>query len=175
MRSNNVLSVLHEVARRVPDRPALILESGSITFGGLRDRIGRAVAGLRRLGLGAGDRAIVMIPMSIDLYVAMLALLEIGAVAVFVDPWIGRRQIASFAAFAEPRAWIGIPKSHLLRLLDRRLRAIPLAVTTGWRLGPWPASCSLADLEDTPEDDDVQPVSPGDPALITFTSGSSGE
>src|SRR4051812_9054660 len=175
MRSNNVLSVLHEVARRVPDRPALILESGSITFGGLRERIGRAAAGLRRLGLGPGDRAIVMIPMSIDLYVAMLALLEIGAVAVFVDPWIGRRQIASFAAFAGPRAWIGTGKSHVLRLSDSRLRGIPIAITTGRRLGPWPAPLSLADLEREPGDGAIHPVSPEDPALITFTTGSSGE
>jgi acyl-CoA synthetase (AMP-forming)/AMP-acid ligase II len=136
MIANNVLSVLREIALRVPDRPALIMESGEITFGALRERINRVSAGFRRLGLGAGDRAIVMIPMSIDLYVAMLALLEMGAVAVFVDPWIGRRQIAAFAAFAEPRAWIGIAKSHLLRLLDARLRAIPIAVTpaAGWGL-----------------------------------------
>lgn len=171
----NVLSVLRRVAGRVPDRPALILESGAITFGDLWERIGRASAGLRRLGLAPGDRAIVMIPMSIDLYVAMLSLLAMGAVAVFVDPWIGRRQIASFAAFAEPRAWIGIGRSHLLRLLDPRLRAIPRAVTTGWRLGPWPAPVSLADLEEAGGEGDLHPVSPGDPALITFTSGSSGE
>jgi acyl-CoA synthetase (AMP-forming)/AMP-acid ligase II len=175
MSSDNVLSVLHEVARRVPDRPALVLESGAVTFGGLRERIGRAAAGLRRLGLGAGDRAIVMIPMSIDLYVAMLALLEIGAVAVFVDPWIGRRQIASFAAFAEPRAWIGVAKSHLLRLLDPRLRAIPVAVTTGKRLGPWPAPLSLGGLESEPGEGSIHAVSLDDPALITFTTGSSGE
>jgi acyl-CoA synthetase (AMP-forming)/AMP-acid ligase II len=175
MSANNVLSVLHEVARRVPDCPALVMESGAITFGGLRERIGRAAAGLRRLGIGAGDRAIVMIPMSVDLYVALLALLEIGAVAVFVDPWIGRRQIASFAAFAEPRAWIGTPKSHLLRLLDPRLRAIPAAVTTGRRLGPWPAPLSLGELESEPGDGAIHPVSPDDPALITFTTGSSGE
>ena len=175
---DNVLSVLRDIAGRSPDRPALILESGSITFGDLWDRICHASAGWRRQGMSPGDRAIVMVPMSIDLYVAMLSLLGMGAVAVFVDPWVGRRQIAAFAAFAEPRAWVGIGKSHLLRLLDRRLRAIPIAVTTGWRLGPWPASCSLADLEDTPGNDeipDIHPVNPGDPALITFTSGSSGE
>jgi acyl-CoA synthetase (AMP-forming)/AMP-acid ligase II len=175
MNDGNVLSVLREVALRVPDRPALVMESGAIPFGALRERIGRAAAGLRRLGLRAGDRAIVMIPMSIDLYVAMLALLEMGAVAVFVDPWIGRRQIASFAAFAEPRAWIGIPKSHLLRLLDPRLRAIPIAVTTGRRLGPLPAPWSLSGLEREAGDGSMYPVSSGDPALITFTTGSSGE
>jgi len=151
------------------------MESGSITFGELWRRIDRASSGLRRLGLAPGDRAIVMIPMSIDLYVAMLGVLAMGAVAVFVDPWIGGRQIAAFAAFAKPRAWLGIPKSHALRLLDARLRAIPLTVTTGWRLGPLPARHTLGELEETAGNGEVQPVERDDPALITFTSGSSGE
>ena len=183
---HNVLAVLRDVAARVPDRNALVFEGAEepggaesrITFAGLWERIGRAAAGLRRRGLSPGDRAIVMIPMSIDLYVALLALLKLGAVAVFVDPWIGRRQIAAFAAFAEPRAYLGIPKSHLLRLLDSRLRAIPLSVTTGGRLGPLPARHTLAELERETGDDDVDLVAPvalDDPALVTFTSGSSGE
>src|SRR5262245_27765298 len=143
----NILSVLQRVAARAPHRPALIMAEGSITFGELWRRTGDAAAGLRRLGLAPGERAVVMIPMSIDLYVAMLAVLEVGAVAVFVDPWIGRRQIAAFAAFAEPRAWLGVLRSHLLRLLDRRLRAIPLSVTTGRRVGPLPARQTLAEME----------------------------
>lgn len=151
------------------------MEEGSITFGGLWQRIDRTALGLRRLGLAPGDRAIVMIPMSIDLYVAMLAVLELGAVAVFVDPWIGRRQIASFAAFASPRAWLGIPRSHLLRLMDAPLRLIPFTVTTGWRVGPLPGRRTLAELEKTEGDGEVHPVDRDDPALITFTSGSSGE
>ncbi|HEX6862037.1 MAG TPA: AMP-binding protein, partial [Thermoanaerobaculia bacterium] len=171
----NVLSVLRQVAARVPDRPALAMESGAISFGRLWERVDRASAGLRRMGLAPGDRAIVMIPMSIDLYVALLAVLKIGAVAVFVDPWIGRRQIAAFAAFAEPRAWLGIPQSHLLRLLDGRLRAIPFAVTTGRRLGALPARRTLAELEAGPGDGHVQPMEEDAPALVTFTSGSSGE
>lgn len=164
------------MAARHPARPALITgNDGSITFGDLWDRVSRAAAGLRGLGLAPGERAVVMIPMSIDLYVAMLAVLYMGAVAVFVDPWIGRRQIAAFAAFAEPRAWIGIPKSHLLRLLSRPLRSIPFSVTTGWRLGPLPAGCALDELEQSDGDGEVHPAAPDDPALITFTSGSSGE
>jgi acyl-CoA synthetase (AMP-forming)/AMP-acid ligase II len=170
----NVLAVLREVAARAPDRPALIA-STRITFAGLRDRIDRAAAGLRRLGLAPGERVIVMVPMSIDLYVALLAVLQIGAVAVFVDPWIGVRQIAAFAAFAEPRAWIGVPRSHLLRLFSGALRSIPLSVTTGGRLGLLPARRTLAELEAEPGDGAIHPIEPGSPALITFTSGSSGE
>jgi acyl-CoA synthetase (AMP-forming)/AMP-acid ligase II len=173
---HNVLSVLHRVAARVPDRPALVTAEGAISFGELWRRIGRAAAGLRGLGLAPAERAVVMIPMSIDLYVAMLAILKLGAVAVFVDPWIGRRQIASFAAFAEPRCWLGVPRSQLLRLLDPRLRAIRLTVTTGRGLGALTARHSLAELE-AAEDSGGPPhlVAPDDPALITFTSGSSGE
>lgn len=179
---NNVLSVLREVAARVPDRAALIApapdgKEGRITFAELRDRIDRVAGGLHRIGLGPGERAIVMVPMSIDLYVVMLAVLQIGAVAVFVDPWIGLRQIAAFAAFAEPRAWIGVPRSHLLRLIAGGLRSIPLSVTTGFRLGRLPARCNLSELESESGDviAPIAPVEPDAPALITFTSGSSGE
>ena len=168
----NVLSILADVARRHPDRPALILGKQSITFSALRERIDRASAGLQREGLQPGDRAIVMIPMSIDLYVAMLALLDLGAVAVFVDPWIGWKQIAAFAAFAEPRAWLGIPRSHVLRLLSGRF---PITVTTGKRFGPVPARRTLSEIEEPAGDGAVHASQPDDPALITFTSGSSGE
>lgn len=178
----NVLSILRNVAARVPDRPALIAPAPDggerrITFAELRDRIDCAAAGLVRLGLQAEERAIVMIPMSIDLYVALLAVLQIGAVAVFVDPWIGARQIAAFAAFAEPRAWIGVPRSHLLRLFSGALRSIPLTVTTGFRLGRLPARLTLSELEAERGEDPgtIHPVGPDSPALITFTSGSSGE
>ena len=148
--ADNVLDVL---APGRPPRPGPAGADHGVRRDHLRRPSGTPRSADARRGCGAwgsspASRAIVMIPMSIDLYVAMLALLEMGAVAVFVDPWIGRRQIAAFAAFAEPRAWLGIGKSHLLRLLDPRLRAIPIAVTTGWRLGPWPARCSLADLEE---------------------------
>jgi acyl-coenzyme A synthetase/AMP-(fatty) acid ligase len=152
-----------------------VLSRESVTFAELWERIDRTSAGLRRRGVVAGDRAIVFIPMSIDLYVAMLALLKVGAAAVFVDPWIGRRQIAAFAAFAEPRAFLGIAKSHLLRRLDPRLRRIPFAATSGRRLGPLPAPHTLRELAREPGDGIIHPVAADDPALITFTSGSSGE
>lgn len=171
----NVIGLLAEVAARHPERPALVMESGGVTFGDLWRRVDRASVGLRRLGLSPGDRAIVLIPMSIDLYVALLALLKLGAVAVFVDPWIGMRQIAAFAAFAEPRAFLGVPKAHLLRLLSLRLRQIPVAVVAGRRLGPLPAPVTLAELERAEGDGAVHPSAAGDSALITFTSGSSGE
>ncbi|HEX2645343.1 MAG TPA: AMP-binding protein, partial [Thermoanaerobaculia bacterium] len=65
---SNVLAVLRDVARRVPDRPALVMGEGrTISFSRLWERIDRASVGLRQREINPGDRAIVMIPMSIDL------------------------------------------------------------------------------------------------------------
>jgi acyl-CoA synthetase (AMP-forming)/AMP-acid ligase II len=183
---HNALNLLRRSAERVPERPALIFGGGSKgspvrrwSFGELWQRSGRFAAGLAAFpssGLKPGDRAVVMIPMSPELYAALVAVLRLGAVAVFVDPWIGARRLAAFAAFAEPRAWLGVPRSHLLRSLDDRLRRLPVTVTTGRRLGPWPARRTLAELtvEGPGETPTVHPVSPDDAALVTFTSGSGG-
>jgi len=175
---SNVVELLQRQAARVPDRNALVFGVGNaaiaVSFAELWRRLDCVSVGLRRRGLHRGDRVIVMIPMSPQLYVVLLGVLKMGAVAVFVDPWIGMRQLAAFAAFAEPQAWIGVGRSHLLRLGDPRLRRIALSVTTGKRFLRFPAAETLAALEAGDPDGAIVAVDANDPALITFTSGSSG-
>lgn len=172
----NILGYLEATAQRVPSRPALIMPDGtSISFAQLWERVCRISAGLERAGLRPGDRMVVMIPMSIDLYSVLLSIIKSGAVAVFVDPWMPMRKIAQFAAFAEPRGFAGVGRSHCLRLLAPGMRTLPLTLTTGRRLGPFPARLTISGLQETPPDPTIwQPESPASPALITFTSGSSG-
>src|SRR5688572_22165045 len=45
-----------------------------VTFGELASRVGRCAAGLRRRGVGVRDRVVVLVPMSPDLYVVLLAI-----------------------------------------------------------------------------------------------------
>ncbi len=170
----NVVSLLAAVAARCPARPALLAADGRVTYGELWSRVDRCSVGLRTAGLKPGDRCICMVPMSVDLYVILLGILKAGGVAVFVDPWIGMHQIAAFAAFAEPRAFVGVAKSHLLRLLQPALRHIPIGVTMGRRVGRLPARLALADLLTAPGDGAIHATAESDSALITFTSGSSG-
>jgi acyl-CoA synthetase (AMP-forming)/AMP-acid ligase II/4-hydroxybenzoate polyprenyltransferase len=178
MTSCNIVTHLEQAAQRVPERSALIAPVGggerAITFAELWREVAGCAAGLRQAGLRPGDRVIVMIPMSIELYVALLGTVAAGGVAVFVDPWVGMRRIAAFAAFAEPRGYLGTPRSHLLRLGQPVLRGLPLTVTTGWCLAGLPARHRLAKLAATPPLEQPFAAGPDDPALITFTTGSSG-
>lgn len=171
---HNIVSLLESVAHRHPDRPALVFGTRTLSFRELRQGVSRCAAGFAARGLRPGHRVIMMIPMSPELYLAMLGVIRCGAAAVFVDPWIPMRQIAAFSAFAEPYAFVGIPKSHLLRFSHSRLARVPLTVTTGGTLFHLPARHSLKAMLRVDAEHRIEPVTPETPALITFTSGSSG-
>ena len=110
--------------------------------------------------------------MSRELYVVLLALFRLRAVAMFLDPSAGRDHIERCCALQPPRALIAGPKAHLLRLVSPALRSIPTAIALG-RFVPfarsWSRSTACAPMTALPA------TGPDDPALLTFTSGSTGQ
>lgn len=177
--THNVVRYLEARAYEHPDRVALV-EAGedgdeSWSFGELKARADWMAAGLRAEGVGAGDRVIIMVPMSLRLYQVLLGVLEIGAVAVFADPWVGVRGLAAFSSYAEPVGFVGVGKSHVVRLFDGSLRTLPVTVTTGSRLWCIPARQCWEEVLRYEGPVELFDNEPDDTALITFTSGSSGE
>src|SRR5439155_16102353 len=71
-----------ESAMASPDRPALLFDGGRMTYAELDDAVGRVAAGLRRAGVGRGDRVALMLPNVPQFVVAYFAVLRLGAVAV---------------------------------------------------------------------------------------------
>ncbi|HEU4996295.1 MAG TPA: AMP-binding protein [Gemmatimonadaceae bacterium] len=170
----NVAQLFFDVAHRQADRLAFVSGGPSgrrITFGELRRSVERFAGGLASQGFREGDRALFLLPMSPELYVAVLGALTAGGVAVFVDPWVPLRQIARLAADARPAAVIGTPRAHLLRLLAPELRRVRISVTTGGLGSSIAARLRFDDLTGTAA---VVRVPPDAPALITYTTGSSG-
>lgn len=139
----------------------------------LRDLVSIAVDNLRKRNVAKGDSVLILVPMTLELYVCLLALFEIGAVAVFLDPSAGLGHIRKCCAIQPPRAFIGISKAHLYRLMSHAIRSIPLKFSTAKSV---PGAYYLfqrgeASLRERETGDRVLPR---DPALITFTSGSTG-
>lgn len=74
-------------ARATPDKPALRCEDGNgnvavLGYAQLDEQARRVAAGLARLGIGAGDRIAMNLPMGREAALLLLAAMRIGAIAV---------------------------------------------------------------------------------------------
>ncbi len=168
----NIACVLRDQARRRPGDRALVDGRRAIAFSELDAEVAGAADVLARGGLRPGDRALVFCPMSIDLYVTLIAIFRLGAVAVFVDPSAGRAQLGACCDRLRPRAFVATRRAHLLRLTSAGIRRVPLKFAIG---GGVPGAPLVTARDRTPAPRDViEPRAEDDEALITFTSGSTG-
>ncbi len=141
--------VLHTAAR------------GWLTAGAL-ERESRAVAGrLHGAGLRRGDRVLVSAPASPALVIAQVAALRLGLVVVPANPGYRERELQHLVRDAGPRA--ALVTGHAARSW---VRSVDPAIVIA---GP------TVDLPDafgaTPG---LDQVSPADPALLVYTSGTTG-
>ncbi len=169
--------LLSQRAREQPGTPALIdAKSGrSLAFAELEREVVAATAWLRRRGLSRGDAVLVFVPMSLELYVALLAMFRLGVVGLFLDPSAGVEHMERCCARWAPKAFLAIRKAHLLRLKSGALRRIPLKISVGgwmWGAHRWPREV-INDVG-AAEPPGEAGVGEADPALVTFTSGSTG-
>jgi olefin beta-lactone synthetase len=171
----NVIELLRSRAAASPDAPAIIDalrgRSRVFSFAELERTSARAAGLLHAAGLRPGDGVLVLLPMSAELYVALLAVFRLGMVALILDPSAGRDHIERCCALYPPQALIAGARAHLLRLLSPAVRRIPLKVSVGL---PIPGTVSWGRMDRTPSFPAVHPCDPAAPALLTFTSGSTG-
>ena len=89
------------------DRPAVLARSQTrgpidLTFGELAEQVGRARAGLVRLGVGRDDRVVGLLPNVPEALVAFLACASLGAVWASCSPEFGARSVVDRFAQIEP-------------------------------------------------------------------------
>lgn len=167
----NLVTLLEEQVKSQGDHVAIYHGELRITFNELSRQSQMGASFLQHLGLKKGDRALVFVPMSIDLYVILIALWRCGVAAVFLDPASSSGKIKECCSRISPACFIGIPKAHILRITSGAIRRIPLSICTG----P-PLLCkSWGARKRFPGNHEIAGVEPEDPALITFTSGSTGK
>lgn len=166
----NIVALLDEQAEQYGERVAIYHGKNKITYWQLAEESCRGSAFLQNLGLVEGDVVLVFVPMSIDLYLILMSLWRYGLVAMFLDPASGRVNIKNCISRVKPKAFIGITKAQLMRIFMVSLRAIPISIST--------ASISLQPKWSARKKFEAKNhlihCSAESPALITFTSGSTG-
>ncbi|MCK9898358.1 non-ribosomal peptide synthetase, partial [Frankia sp. AgB32] len=152
--------------RATPDAPALEFEGTTLTYAELNRRANRIARSLVSTGVGPEDRVALLLPRSVELVAAMLAVVKAGAAYLPVDPdyppdridYIVRDAAPAYAITVQATAGATAPLCPRLVLDD------PVVERT---LAAWPDS-DLADRDRT------APLSPLHPAYLIYTSGSTG-
>ena len=147
---------------RTPDALAVTDEKGSLTYAALNARANRLAHFLRALGVGPEVRVGICVPRSVEMMVAMLAVLKASGTYVPLDVSYPAERLAFMVADSgmtvllteeAVRAWLAVPTGSVTVSVDRRRREIDEAPAT-----------NLEDLAD-----------PRTAAYVIYTSGSEGK
>lgn len=155
----NISQLFLNASEQYPNRLAIIDPKRSISFADLQRDVKETAAYFKSKGIQKGDRVLVFVPMSVDLYRIVLALFYCGATAVFLDAWVNKKRLALCCEIAQCKGFIGVPKARIFAWFSKELRRIPIKLSLKKK------------VKNVRE---IETVQPDDSALITFTTGSTG-
>jgi acyl-CoA synthetase (AMP-forming)/AMP-acid ligase II len=166
----NIVYLLDTNAEQHPAKIALVHKGRRISYQELCQESKSAAAFFTEHGLRPDHRALLFIPLSIELYVLFLGLVRIGVTVVLVDPSAGQKFIKSCLESIKPDAFVATPKAHLLRFIGG-IHRVPHKFSTKFWV---PGSTKVELITGSEARYQSFPTPPEHPALITFTSGSTG-
>jgi acetyl-CoA synthetase len=165
-------------AARDPERIALIGYKAEgapdlLTFAALASRSNALANGLRALGVKRGDRVALLLPQSFETAIAHVALYKLGAIVVPLALLFGAEALEYRLQTAGVRAIVTNEAGHAkLSKISTRLPMLEHIITTeGAAKGSVDFHRLLADC---PADFVAEDTSPEDPAMMIFTSGTTG-
>ncbi len=163
--ANERIDTLFEAqARQMPLATALVFEDQSLTYGEVNQRANQLAHHLRAHGAGPGVRIGVFMSRSLDMMVALLAVLKAGSAYIPLDPAYPADRIAFILADAQ---------SPLLLTQSQHVAALPAAAAGGPDVialdAEWPAIASY------PTDNPDYARAAEQAAYVIYTSGSTGQ
>ena len=165
--------VLASRARRDPQRPFLIFQDTTWSWGEFESAAERAAGTLAGCGIGKGDKLAVMAPNSDTYVILVFALARIGAILVPVNPELGVTEAGYILKHAEVAAIACTPQTL----------AVARWASEGMAKPPWfvlvdGSSEGVPSFQDlvgsTPPAPLPEDVGPDDICLILYTSGTTG-
>jgi acetoacetyl-CoA synthetase len=156
-----------------------------LTWGQLRERVARARAGLRRLGVGRGDRVVAYLPNIPETLVAFLATASLGAVWASCAPEFGARSVVDRFGQIEPTVLLAVAGyGYGAKDVDRReqvaeiragLPTLRHVVHVPYGADTLPDAVGWDELLAEEADPAVEPVPFAHPLCVLFSSGTTGK
>jgi len=100
----SLTAMLRETAERRAAQPALRAAGSTVTYGELAGAVEAVAGGLRELGVGPGDRVVLVLPNCPQFVITYFAAARLGAMAVPVNPLLAPVEVAYIAEDSGARA-----------------------------------------------------------------------
>ena len=155
----SVRDAFHRQVARGPGRPAVVAGGRRVSYGELADRAQQVAGALRAHGASPQTPVAFLLDLGVDAVAAVLAIMELGGIAVGLDPWTPEARSAAILEDAGAEVLV-THRAHLAaaRHLAGSRRLVDLDAVERW----------------TPPADPIAPIGPDAPAYLLYTSGSTG-
>src|SRR4029079_14721841 len=156
----------------------------SLSWADLADQVGRARAGLRRLGVGRGDRVAAYLPNVPETIVAFLATARLGAVWSSCAPEFGVQAVVDRFGQIDPKVLLAVDGYRYgTRDIDRRsevqairdgLPSLHATVALPYLDGPLPDSVAWDEFVAEAAPVEFEQVAADHPLYVLYSSGTTG-
>lgn len=169
----DIRATVENTLKRCTDKPAVYFKEEEISFRQLHDRSLKLAQVLKKLGVQKGDKIGIFLPNSPEYLYSYLACFYLGAVGVPMDFMLKTDELVSCLSHAEVRLLIALPKSDVdLTNLKSQITSLKDIIS----LKVMPGCHSYHEIISSESIDLPRiAIQDSDPALIMYTSGTTGK
>ncbi len=163
----NIAQIFWNSRPSFASKPILIVDDKDVSFDDLADRVQLLTGVLRSRGIGPGDRVVLAMNNCTEWLASILAVLGSGAICVPTNPGLRPPEMCNIANHCEPK--LAILDAELVGHFDQAKVKFDTIVRKGGGANDWERV-----VTGSRPDAFVADVKDSDPALIFYTSGTTG-
>ena len=146
----------------MPNKICLIEKDTQVTYAELYNLVANFKDNLKSKGIKQGDKVLVLVPMSINLYVTLLSIWSLGAIPCFMDAGFIKNGLKK-NEFDDINSIVGTTKYILYSQVNENLKKLKIKIDVK-QIKKTPFSRKLV----------VEEVEKDFPGILTYTSGTTG-
>ncbi len=159
----NLANKLIQNCDKSPNKICLVQKNDKITYSDLYKKVANFKIYLESQKIKKGDKVLVLMPMSIELYVSLISIWSIGAIPCFMDAGFIKSGMKN-NEFDDINAVIGITKYILYSNINKNLKKLKTKINV-----------NIQNKLKVNQKLDIEELENNYPAILTYTSGTTGK